>query len=121
MSGTYEKIPLKTGFPMAWKYLFTAISGPGYPFLFYPDGNTSSRAHILMCGHGNEKLWLATPTGNAADFEYQFDEILDANAVIPFLQLKDLDGDGYPEIYMNNYQKGHVQVIKTSPASNYPL
>ena len=74
-----------------------------------------------MCGHGNEKLWLATPTGNAADFEYQFDEILDANAVIPTLQLKDLDGDGYPEIYMNNYQKGYVQVIKTSPASNYPL
>lgn len=121
MNGTYEKIALKTGFSMAWKYLFTPIAGPGYPYLFYPDGDTNARAHILLCGHGNEKLWLATPTGNAADFDYQIDEVLDAGAVVPGLKLADLDNDGYPEIYMANYQKGYIQVIKTSPASNYPL
>jgi len=55
---------------MSWKYWFSGISGPGYPFLFYPDGNTSQRAHILLDGHGNDKFYLLTPTGNAATFEY---------------------------------------------------
>ena len=70
MNGTFVRKNLAMSFPMKWKYTFTEISGPGYPYLFYPDNNTSSRAHILLNGHGNERLWLMTPTGNAADYEY---------------------------------------------------
>jgi len=55
---------------MSWKYWITGISGPGYPFLFYPDQITTQRAHILLDGHGNDKFYLLTPTGNAANFEY---------------------------------------------------
>ena len=109
------------GFPMKWKYTFTQIAGPGYPYLFHPDNDTNSRAHILLNGHGNERIWLMTPTGNAADYEYQLDEIYDVGAVAPNLQLADLDGDGYMELYVAAYQKGCVEVFKTSPASNYPL
>lgn len=121
MAGTYVKHPLATGFTMSWKYWFTGISGPGYPFLFYPDGNTSSRAHILLDGHGNQKMYLLTPIGNASDFEYQMDTITDAGAVVPYVVLADLDGDGNQEMFMANYEKGCVEVFKTSPASNYPL
>jgi hypothetical protein len=70
IGGTYVKHPIVTGFPMSWKYWFSGISGPGYPFIFHPDGNTSQRAHILLDGHGNDKFYLLTPTGNAAAFEY---------------------------------------------------
>jgi hypothetical protein len=29
----------------------------------------------------------------------------------------DFDEDGYLEVYMTNYEKGYVQVFKTSPAA----
>lgn len=65
------KHPIVTGFSMSWKYWFSGISGPGYPFLFYPNpAVTNVRPHILLDGHGNDKFYLLTPTGNAAAFEY---------------------------------------------------
>ena len=70
ISGTYTKHTLATGFERAWKYWLSDIGAPGFTFVFYPDGNTSSRAHILVCGQGNERLWLLTPIGNASQFEY---------------------------------------------------
>ena len=69
-TGTFVKHEIASGFKIPWKYWFTGISGPGYPFLFYPDGNTSTRAHILVDGHGSDELYLLTPVGNAANFEY---------------------------------------------------
>lgn len=69
--GTYTKHTIVRGFAMSWKYWFSGISGPGYPFTFYPAGTGANvRAHILLDGHGNDKFYLLTPTGNAAAFEY---------------------------------------------------
>ena len=71
INGTYVKHPIATGFTTSWRYWFSPdIGSPGYPVLFYPDGNSSQRAHILLNGHGNNKFYLLTPTGNAAAFEY---------------------------------------------------
>jgi hypothetical protein len=53
MTGEFKKHPIATGFPIAWKYFFTAIGGPGYHYTFYPDEDKTGRAHILLCGHGN--------------------------------------------------------------------
>ena len=89
--------------------------------MFYPDGNTSSRAHILVDGHGSDKLYLLTPVGNAANFEYQKDLVTNAGAVVPYVAQADYDGDGYPEVFMANFQGGYVEVFKTNPAANYPL
>ena len=69
-SGTFIKHEIATGFKIPWKYWLTGISGPGYPFVFYPDGNTSSRAHILLNGHGTDELYLFTPIGDPSKFEY---------------------------------------------------
>ena len=60
----FVKYPIALGFKMSWKYWLTGISGPGYPFVFHPDGNTSSRAHILADGHGSDALYLLTPIGD---------------------------------------------------------
>ena len=120
-TGTFVKYPIATGFKMSWKYWLTGISGPGYPFIFHPDGNTSSRAHILADGHGSDALYLLTPVGDAAQYEYQRDTVVSVGAVVPYVEQSDFDGDGNIEVWMSNYQGGYVEIFKTSPASNYPL
>jgi len=88
---------------MSWKYFFTGIGGPGYPTVFYPDGTNEGRAHILLCGHGDEHMYLLTPTGDASQFEYERDSVVDGHAVIPYIETADLDEDGFSEVYMANY------------------
>jgi len=85
INGEYQKYPIATGFKMNWKYWFTGISGPGYPYTFYPDGDEDKRAHILLAGHGTNHMYLLTPTGDASQFEYKRDEVVDGRAVIPFI------------------------------------
>ena len=104
---------------MSWKYWLTGISGPGYPFVFHPDGNTSSRAHILADGHGSDALYLLTPTGDPSKYEYRRDTVVSVGAVVPYVVQSDFDADGYNEVWMSNYQGGYVEVFKTNPASNY--
>lgn len=101
--GEYQKYPITTGFKMSWKYFFTGIGGPGYPYVFYPDGNENRRAHILLAGHGDNKMYLLTPTGDANQFEYERDMVVNGRAVIPYIEFADLDEDGYSEVYMANY------------------
>ena len=102
-SGTFVKYTITTGFEPSWKYAILGIGGPGFPFPFYPDGDTNSRAHILVNGHASDELYLLTPIGDASNYEYQRDTIVSQGAVIPHLAQGDLDGDGYNEIYMTNF------------------
>ena len=94
MTGEFKRYDIATRFPNKWRYFLTQIGGPGYPYVFYPDGQKQGRAHVLLCGHGNEKAWLLKPVGDASKFEYEAHEILDGGAVIPYMQITDIDENG---------------------------
>ena len=53
MTGDFVRYDIALGFPSSWWYIANRISAPGYQFLFYPNGEKSGRAHILVAGHGN--------------------------------------------------------------------
>ena len=38
MTGEFKRYDIATGFQSSWQYFLNRISAPGYPFLFYPNG-----------------------------------------------------------------------------------
>lgn len=118
INGTFEKFTIATDFDISWKYALFTIGGPGYHYIFYPDlEDKSGRAHILLCGHGDQRAYLLTPTGDSEKFEYERHEIKNFGAVLGGMALSDLDGDGHPEVWMAAYEKGYIEAFKTSPDS----
>ena len=118
MTGSFEKYTLADDFKNAFS-LFVPGMAPGFPYAVYPNGKKSGeRAHILIAGDGTFSAHLLTPTGDASKFEYQKDLIVDAKGTIGCLDTADLDGDGWLEMYMPNYDKGYVEVYKISAASS---
>ena len=118
INGTFEKFTIATDFDISWKYALFTIGGPGYHYIFYPDlEDKSGRAHILLCGHGDQRAYLLTPTGDSEKFEYERHEIKNFGAVLGGMALSDFDGDGHPEVWMAAYEKGYIEAFKTSPDS----
>ena len=117
-AGEFKRHDISLGFPSASQYYLNRISAPGYPFLFYPKGEKSGRAHILVAGHGNMKVWLLCPTGDASKFEYERHEILDGGAVIVDLAITNLNADDKQQVFVGNFQKGYVDILETSTIQN---
>jgi len=117
MNGEFKQHVIAKDFDAKWT-LFGNIGAPGYPYIFYPSGKEEGRAHILLCGHGDYKGYLLTPTGDASQFEYEKGVFADTKGVVGSMTTGDLDGDGYPEVYLANYQKGYVEVFKTSQSAD---
>ena len=117
MTGSFEKFTLADDFKNAFN-LFVPGMSPGFPYAAYPNGKKDGeRAHILIAGDGDYSAHLLTPTGDASKFEYQKDLIVNAHGTVGALATADLDGDGWLEMYMPNYDKGYVEVYKMSAAS----
>ena len=55
------------------------------PIALMPLILEDERAHILLAGHGTNQMYLLTPTGDASQFEYTMDTVVDGRAVIPFI------------------------------------
>ena len=117
MNGTFEKYTLASDFKNAFN-LFVPGMSPGFPYATYPNGKKEGeRAHILIAGDGDYSAHLLTPTGDASKFEYEKGLIVDAKGTVGALATADLDGDGWLEMYMPNYDKGYVEVYKMSAPS----
>jgi len=73
MTGEFKRHKIAGGFDGNRPALvfFSKLGSPGYPYTYYPDGKKEGRAHIVLCGHGDYKGYLLTPTGDADKFEYE--------------------------------------------------
>ena len=58
------------------------------------------------------------PTGDASKFEYEDEVVVEAKGTVGALATADLDGDGWLEMYMPNYDKGYIEVYKLGPAES---
>ena len=103
MAGDFVRYDIALGFQSSWWYFVNRISAPGYAYPFYPDGKKEGRAHILVAGHGNQRTWLLTPTGDAAKFEYERHEVLYSGNVVVDLAITDINGDGEQEVFIGNF------------------
>lgn len=64
MTGEFKQHKIASGFDGNSILFGGKLGAPGYPYPFYPDGKEEGRAHILLCGHGDYKAYLLTPTGD---------------------------------------------------------
>ena len=108
MTGSFDKFTLATDF--ASKDL-----SPGFPYAVHPNGQKDGeRAHILVAGDDDDSAFLLTPTGDASKFEYEKDLITNVGGVVGALATYDVDGDGWLEMFVPNYNDGYVEVFKMS-------
>ena len=118
MTGDWEKSTLASGFKNA-RSLFVPNMAPGFPYAVWPQGyKQGERAHILVAGDGDHDAHVLMPTGDASSFEYEDEVIVQAGGTVGALATADLDGDGWLEMYMPNYDKGYIQVYTLSAAAS---
>ena len=122
MTGEFEKFVIARNFKPVWSLLGKNRT-PSYPYPVYPDGyEPNKRAHILVAGSGDYRASILIPTGDdPSKFEYEKKEIVDAKGIVGALATADVDGNGWLEMYMANYNKGYVEAFTMSAASNDDL
>ena len=118
MTGEFEKFTLAKDFKPV-KNIVNSNRSPSFPYPVYPDGyEPNKRAHILVAGSGDFKAHLLIPKGDdPSKFEYEKKEIVDAHGVVGAIATADIDGDGWLEMYMGNYNKGYIEAFTLSAAT----
>eukprot|EP00475_Leptophrys_vorax_P004872 TRINITY_DN1290_c0_g1_i1.p1 TRINITY_DN1290_c0_g1~~TRINITY_DN1290_c0_g1_i1.p1 ORF type:complete len:417 (-),score=125.51 TRINITY_DN1290_c0_g1_i1:37-1287(-) len=89
---------------------------PGFAYSFFPkiDSPDNKKPSILVAGDGSQSAYLMTP--GAADFEYSIEVITKVNGVIGSIGIADVDGDGYVEFFVPDYDQSQVIAYTFSPA-----
>ena len=118
MNGEYDKMTIATGYKPVFSLLIPQMA-PGFPYAVWPHGwHKDERAHIFVAGDGDMEAHVLYPTGdNAEDFGYQDVVMEEADGVIGALAFSDLDQDGWTEIWIPNYDKSTVELMKLSDGS----
>jgi hypothetical protein len=90
---------------------------PGFAYPFYPQINSpqNKKPSILVAGDGSQSAYLMTP--KADDFDYSIEVITDVKGVIGSIAIADVDGDGYVEFFVPDYDHSQVTAYTFSPAS----
>ena len=72
----------------------------------------------MVAGDGDHSAHCMTPTGEASEFEYEDMIFADAKGTVGALAFSDLDGDGWQEVWMPNYDKSYVELFTLAPAQS---
>lgn len=114
MSGEFTRSTIATGFKNKFS-LTVPNMAPGFPYAFWPQVKTQSSqpAHILVAGDGDHTAHLLTPT-NAANFVYERDTIKEEKGTVGALAWGDLNGDGWNELFVPDYDSSLIEVFAFS-------
>lgn len=85
---------------------------PGFPYPFWPQVSTQGHApaHIVVAGDGDHTAHLLSPT-DAANFTYVRDTIKEEKGTVGALTWGDLDGNGWNELYVADYDSSLIEVF----------
>ncbi|ESP02367.1 hypothetical protein LOTGIDRAFT_205101 [Lottia gigantea] len=89
---------------------------PGSPLVFYPQvKKTNVKPWILLSGDDDGRAHLLKPRSEAhGDFKYSMEDVLDVGSgTVGKIAAKDVDGDGYSEVFIPGYNQGLVHVYTT--------
>jgi len=91
-------------------------AAPGFAYAFFPKvASSDKKPHILVAGDGSQSAYLMTP--GQKDFDYSIETIINVGGVIGSIGIGDVDGDGYVEFFVPNYDQGQVTAFTFSPAA----
>lgn len=80
---------------------------PGFPYVVYPK--KGAQAHILIAGDGDQSVHLLRPDGQGS---FKREVIKNLGGTVGSLAVYDLDGDGYQEFFVPNYDKNYIEVYQ---------
>ena len=117
MTGDFIKYTVAAGFQTKFSLLVPNMS-PGFPYAVWPDLSTkdSEVAHIMVAGDGDHSVHILDST-DPTTFAYDNVVVKDEGGTVGALAFGDLDGDGWLEVYVPNYDQSYIEVFKTSKAS----
>ena len=109
MKDEWTRYTVASNFKNAFSLTVPNMS-PGFAYAVWPhQGHRKhERAHIFGAGDGDHSAHALYPTGDASQFEYENTIFDDAKGTVGCLAFSDLDGDGWTEIWMPNYDKGYI-------------
>lgn len=83
---------------------------PGFPYAVHPQvSNKKGPAHILVAGDGDFSAHLMRPNANGT-FDRQL--IKKIGGTVGSITYGDIDGDGWLEFFVPNYDNGYIEVYK---------
>lgn len=116
MYGDFTRTTLANEFHNAFS-LFVPAMSPGFTYPFYPSTNPAKgeAAHMLVAGDGDYTAHIMTPTDH--DMHYDVDTIKDMGGTVGALCFADLDGDGWNEVWIPDYDNGLIELFNFAPDS----
>lgn len=89
---------------------------PGFVYTgFAKTSHTSSqKPFILVAGDGDYKAWILIPD-DKEDFKYSQELIQDVKGTVGTILIKDVDGDGYNEVFIPYFEGGLIYVWTFAP------
>jgi hypothetical protein len=107
-SGTFKKHVVANDFKIRGRGFNEAV--PGFAYSLYPNVNqTLGMKHIVVAGDGSHQAYLLSPE---KPYQYSKSVMRNVGGTCGSLAFADIDGDGWKEIFIPNYDKGEVFVYK---------
>ena len=107
LQGDYVRTTLAGPFPVTEKGMEQA--SPGFSVAVHPRvADTSSRPTILLAGDGSQRAYVLTPTSETGPLAYNVTVAIQVQGVIGSIAAGDIDGDGFVDFFVPDYDQGRV-------------
>lgn len=108
IKGKYERKLIAFGFKPVFN-LLTPNAAPGFAYPIHPNLKNKSDYFILIAGDGDHSATLLRPTGNLT---YEKETIINTGGTVGSITYADLNGNGFLEFFVPNYDKGYIEVFE---------
>jgi hypothetical protein len=105
--GPIERTLIADGFKNAFSF-FVPNMCPGFPYAVQPRVGDIGPMHILIAGDGDYTAHLMRPQG---DKTYTRETVLDLKGTVGSIASADIDGDGFLEFFVPNYDAGYIEIF----------
>jgi hypothetical protein len=107
LHGAYTRTVLAGPFPVTEKGAEQA--SPGFSVVVHPDLRaTTGRPTILLAGDGSQQAYVLTPVSETGPLAYNVTVVIKVAGVIGSIAAGDLDGDGFTDFFVPDYDQGLV-------------
>ncbi|KAJ3315773.1 hypothetical protein HDU76_002102 [Blyttiomyces sp. JEL0837] len=106
-AASWTKHTLATNFPVLQSG--TNQAAPGAAHTFHPKVGATDKPSIVVAGDGAQKAYLLTPNSQAtSDWTYTLSVLHDCVNTVGGINVGDVNGDGFVEIFIPCYDDGHL-------------
>merc|ERR1711871_1457113 len=110
----YKRFTLASGF--ACYKAGTGKAAPGWPFPFRPNAGPSGGAmDILLSGDDNGGFYILSPNATKGILGYDMQKLAQYPGTVGKPEVADVDGDGWVELFLPDYEGNSVQVFTAKP------